>query len=412
MGRENRIITNPRQLAVLCAYEVETNQKLVPEAIASIPFKLKDDDLKLAHEIIYGTFRYQPGLYKFISQLCKPAKTPPQVWWVLMTSLYQLLYMRTPDYAVLNEANNLARALGFGGLRGLVNGVLRNAQRKKDTITKDWTDADWLLSPWMAQRFNSQYGSDEVAAWLKGWGQWSGQSYWSAKKTPLEGDLASDALPHAYRRRAAVPQDAYETHGIYVQNESSQAVAEIACRLQPESVIDLCAAPGGKVCYVASFSSAKRIVANDLPGERIGRLRENKERLALNFDITQSDARHIDSEPFDLVMLDAPCSGIGIIGRHPEIKFLKAGAADDSLKNLQAELMAAAWSLVKPGGHLLYTVCSLDQEEIPSPPEGATPRVEAGVALLEGLPLKIVDGHFYFPPGGVFDGFRGILLQK
>jgi len=191
-------------------------------------------------------------------------------------------------------------------------------------------------------------------------------------------------------------------------------VAEMVCRLKPQSVLDLCAAPGGKTCYIARFGNVERLVANDQAAERMARMRDNRQRLDLNFDIQEGDARHLTfDEKFDLVLLDAPCSGLGIIGRHPEIKFLKKKPAEPELRELQAELLEAGWQHVKPGGHLLYTVCSLDKREIPKPIEGSEPVIATSdLDFLKRLPCHLDGCSFFFSPTPTFDGFSGMLLRK
>ena len=408
-----KTIVNPRRLAVICAVEVEQKSLLVSEAMNSLPFNMSEGDKNLAHEIVYGTFRYLPGLNIQLGELCKPAKLPPKIRWLLLTSLYQLHFMRTPAYAVIDEANKLAIELKFVGLKALVNGVLRNAERGKEAFEKALSVQKWLLPTWLAEQLKAQYGDEEVASWLESWKERGSLSYWTVDGTGLDGDEASAHLPHAWRRSKPVPIDAFEDRRLYVQNESSQAIAELASRLEPESVLDLCAAPGGKSCYLSAFSKASRIVANDNASDRVARLRRNRDRLGMTFEITTEEALTATSGEFDLVLLDAPCTGIGIIGRHPEIKLLKRHSADEALLQTQAELMMAAWKHVRPGGHLLYTVCSLDQREVPAiPPEAESIMPSTTASLLAPLPFKALGKGFYLTPDNTFDGFSGILLRK
>ncbi len=407
-------IKNPRECAVTCLAEVERTSQLIPEVMAVLPFSLGDEDRNLAYELAYGTMRYRPGLERLLASFCKPAKLPPKLRWLLLTALYQLRFLRTPAYAVLDEANKLAVSMKFPGLKPLVNGVLRNAERQAEQRAADYDLQTWLLDPWLAELLATQYGRPTLEAWLAAWQERGTTAYWSADDRPLAGDEAAPHLPHAYRRAKALPSEAYTDHRLYLQNESSQAVAQFAADLNPTSVLDLCAAPGGKSCYLAAFAKPARLVANDLAGERQARLRENRDRLGLNFELSAADARSAEfGEPFDLVLLDAPCSGIGIIGRHPEIKLLKREPADVKLRALQAELLAAAWRQVRPGGHLLYTVCSLDGAELPSPPSDAQVVTAAQLApWRERLPIGFQGDHFYFSPSATFDGFRGMVLRK
>lgn len=406
-------IKNPRELAVSCLHDVESKSLLIPEAMALLPFSLGPEDRNLAHEIAYGTMRYLPGLNRLLASFCKPAKLPPKVRWLLLASLYQLRFLRVPTYAVLDEANKLAVSLRFPGLKGLVNGVLRNADRQSDERVADYTNESWLLDPWLTTMLEAQYGRKTLDSWLYCWLERGSVSYWTVDKAPLEGDIASPNCPNAFRRQKPIPFEAFSDRRLYVQNESSQAIAELASSLKPKTVLDLCAAPGGKACYLAAFAQPQCLVANDLPGERMARLRENRDRLGLDFEITSNDATTHDFGTFELVLLDAPCSGIGIIGRHPEIKLLKREPADPNLRQTQALLMAAAWRAVQPGGHLIYTVCSLDQAEVPSFPSDAIVVTDAVTEpYMESLPITRNDGRFHFSPTATFDGFCGTILQK
>lgn len=408
----NAPISNPRRLAVACLLEVEKHGLLVPEAITRLSFDMSDEQLAYAHEIIYGTFRYLPGLEKVLAHFCKPRKLPPPIRWLLLSFIYQIHFMRAPDYAVVDEANKLAIKLKFKGLKPLVNGVLRNVIRKGEEVTSSLNAGDWLLPEWLMALFSKQYDSEMVDTWLEAWRERGQTSYWSAADEVEGEDPRSQQLPHAFRGNRQIPLKEIKARKLYIQNESSQAVSELVCQLKPSSILDLCAAPGGKTCYLARFANANRILACDCSAERVARMNQNRDRLGLSFETRVGDGRHLElDETFDVVLLDAPCTGIGIIGRHPEIKFLKKQAADDDLKQLQRDLLNAAYKQVKPGGYLLYTVCSLDANEIPQDPEGSQIADDAN-DFLETLPCHLTDGHFHFSPGPLFDGFSGTLLKK
>ena len=407
-------ITSARELAVACLWEVEKESLLVPEAMARLPYQLSEEDRNFAYKIVYDTFRYLPGLSKILATYCKPAKLPAFVRWLLTSSICQLIYTRSPDYAIVNEANKLAIPR-YRGLKPLVNGVLRNITREETPCWDAWGPTEWLLPDWMNELFTKQYGKERLDQWLKTWQEVGAVSYWSAANEPLEGDFASDVLPHARRRVTPVPPEAMQARRIYVQNETSQAVGEMVCRSQAQSVLDLCAAPGGKSCYIAAFGNTQLLVACDSSPQRMIRLEENRKRLGLDFETHCREADEFggDERLFDLVLVDAPCTGIGIIGRHPEIKFLKKNPADQTLRQTQEMVLAAGWQYVKPGGHLLYTVCSLDKDELATPPEDAVVNGEqARQWLPENLPYNMDDDRFHFSPTPVFDGFLGMLLTK
>lgn len=413
MAQKPYIIKNPRELAVACLCEVEKESLLVPEAMARIPYQMSEEDRNFAYKIVYDTFRYLPGLSRILAHYCKPKKLPPFIRMLLNASICQMVFTRSPDYAILDEANKLAMPR-FRGLKPLVNGVLRNIVREKNPIWDSWDNTTWLLPEWLGELLVQQYGAARLEGWLETWREVGVVSYWSAAQQPFEEDTPSDALPQARRRSNPIGIEDMVKRRIYVQNETSQAVSEMVVRSQAATVLDLCAAPGGKSCYIAAFGQVERLVACDSAPERIARLVENRDRLGLNFEIACLAAGELDSDQvFDLVLVDAPCSGIGIIGRHPEIKFLKKSPADASLRDTQQAILDAAWDHVKPGGHLLYTVCSLDRDELGKPPQDAVMDSEHINAWLpESVPCTKENGVFSFSPGSAFDGFLGMLLHK
>ena len=414
MARGPKQIRDARTLTVRCLVESSRGRRLVPEAMHRFDHALSSRDLAFAHEMVYGTYRYLPGLEKVLARFCPKPKFPPEIRWLLLSSLYQIGFMRTKDYAVFDEANKLAVHLGYPRLKGLVNAVLRNAQRAGDALWRDKDGADWLLPTWLKDLLASQHGADAVADWTRTWRDRAELAYWRNDDPVSEEERRSDVVPHGFRRQSALPPEWLSEGRIYIQNESSQAVSELACRLKPKTVLDLCAAPGGKSCYVASFGGCETLVASDLASERVALIEENRNRLGLDFETLCADATQLawDKPLCDLVMLDAPCSGIGILGRHPEIKHHKSQPADESLKKTQAALLKRGWELVAPGGYLLYTVCSLDMSEVPPPPEGAVVDVQALEHMPSGVPLTHFERLFRISPSNVFDGFCGMLLSK
>ena len=405
-------IRDPRKLAVLCMHEVAQHGLLVPEGLNRIWFELSNEDLNLAHELIYGAFRFYPGLTHVLGRFCKVKKLPPRIFWLLVLSLYQLRYMRVPDYAVLNEANRLAANLKFPGLKGLVNGVLRNVIRRKEVWEELGGDA-YLLPGWMRGYFLNQYDAPTLDRWLAAWRERGRLCYWRKSGEGLPGDEPSDVVPHGFRRQNGIDSEALKDGMIYFQNESSQAIAEIICRSGKNSVLDLCAAPGGKVCYVSAFGRQERLVAYDISASRREKLKENRARLALDFALCETKSALARETPFALVLVDAPCSGIGIIGRHPEIKFHRSRPADEKLRISQAQALARGWKLVEEGGHLLLTLCSLDRGEIPEFPRDAVVDEEClGQWLPAGIPGKFYGSVFVIEPTRIFDGFMAVLLKK
>lgn len=412
-SNKSTVIKDPRMLAVKILMEVSEQGLLVPQASAKLPFDLSGKDRQFCFEMVYGTLRYLPGLERTLRQFCPKPKYPSAIHWLLLMSLYQMGFMRVPNYALVNEAIRVAKALRMGGLRGLINGVLRNAARKGEALWPQEASAEWLLPEWMGRRFVEQYGRDEVQCWLEQWNERPLTSYWSVKDQPLTGDEPSPVVKHAFRHNGPFQADDFLENDCYVQNEASQLIGQLALELQPDSVLDLCAAPGGKACYLAAFGKQTRLVACDNSEQRLQTLKSNQARLDLSFETRVQDSASVEGdERFDLVLVDAPCSGIGIIGRHPELKIHKKKPAPAHLRALQKQLLWQGLTWVKPGGHLLFTVCSLDKQEVPTLPEHAQ---FCSSALEQWLPKTITQldkDRFYTKPSTWFDGFQGTLLQK
>ena len=404
-------ITDPRQLAVQCLWEVARQGRLIPETMARIPCALSQDDRALANELVYGSFRQLPGLEKNLATLCKPEKLPSKLRWLLIASLYQLGFMRVPAYAVVDEANRLAGLFKFPGLKPLVNGVLRNAARRGEDFWRAGDAASRLLPDWLERLLTGQYGSQLVREWLADWERPGAVCYWQVEKRPGETDEVSPYLPHGLLREQAFSQKDLASLGIYVQNHSSQAVAELVCRSGSRTVLDLCAAPGGKACYMDAFGKDLAVTAWDAAPDRLARLRENRRRLGLDFEVLERPPE--PDRHFDMVLVDAPCSGIGIAARHPEIKLLRKEPAGEDLRRIQRGVLDQGWAHVKPGGYLLFTVCSLDSREVPEPPADAVSAgKELGQWLPTGLPAVVEDNRFRISPAQGFDGFLGILIRK
>ena len=400
-------IPNARELAILCMIEVEDKHLLVSQAFSSLGVQLKSDDMALAHEITYGTFRYLTGLDRILGDFCrKPLeKLPVFIQWLLRSSVYQLLKMRTPHYAVINESVKLTENRGFPGLKPVVNGILRQVQRKADTAQLEKPE----LPLWFDKQMREAYGDGLTNHWLEELQKPPLISYWSLEPDALEHHGSGlEGLPHS---RLGTP-DLDRRH--YVQNESAQAVSEIVCRSGVERVWDYCAAPGGKSSYLAAFGQFGKLAASDISSARLVTMQHNFSRLGVEVEILDLSQANLEVPPFDLILVDAPCSSLGIIARHPEIGFHRKNGTNPDLFSTQAEILKAAWSHVKPGGYLFYVICTLDPREWPEWPEDAQP---AGEQLSNWSPSGVPfvfpkDAYFYIRPSNRFDGFSGFLIQK
>jgi 16S rRNA (cytosine967-C5)-methyltransferase len=297
---------------------------------------------------------------------------------VLSIGVTQALYMETAPHAVAATAVELVRALGFTRYSGLVNAVLRRVLREPDKFAavraKAWWPA-WLVEPW-----TEAYGAETAAAILAA----------IAEEPPLDitvkdkaetalwaERLGAEVLPTGtlrLRASGAVEDLPGLAEGAWwVQDAGAALPALLLGDVNDLRVADICAAPGGKTLQLAARGA--RVTAVDRSAARLERLRENLARTGLEAEVIAADAASWQpEEPFDAVLLDAPCSATGTLRRHPDVAWTKTAADVFKLGKTQAALLKDVARLVKPGGVLVYCICSLQPDEESAspahPPEG------------------------------------------
>lgn len=351
-------------------------------------------DRGLLTELVYGTLRMQGRLDWIIGQLYRgdAAKLEMAVRNILRTGLYQLLFTdRIPPFAAVNEAVGIARDLSPAA-SGLVNAILRNALRKKDAII--WPDmakspekAIAVLHshpPWLVRRLLSQFDMEETIAicrannsippfalrvnTLKASRKHAlaalSEAGITAEPTPFSIDGIILTSPASGLRETAP----YKEGLIRIQDEASQLIGQIVAPKPGERILDLCAGTGGKTLHLAALMENRgSITALDLLSERLRMLREDSERLGASIVETRTGDATIPVESlrkiFDRVLLDAPCSGLGTLRRNPEIRWRLAPADLNQCMQTQKLLLKNAAEYVRPGGRLVYSVCTTTPEE-------------------------------------------------
>lgn len=322
-------------------------------------------------------------------------KMKPFVRAVLRSSVYQLMWMdMVPDSAVCNEAVKLISKRGLSGLRGFVNGVLRNICRNKDNIkypdkNKDklsylsiyYSCPEWIVSKLMEQMDDKTTEAmleatmnprpvsvrirnlDEEKALCDIW-----------KKDGIKIEAYPD-IKGAYKLRGLDGVNAlggYDEGAFAVQDYGSMMVALSAGIKSGDTIMDLCAAPGGKSLHAADILNSiggecGHVYSYDLTEEKCDRIRENAERLKVsNITVSQHDATEFIpdmEEKADIVIVDAPCSGIGVIGHKSDIKYRLLPEDISALATIQKSILDVAVRYVKPGGKLVYSTCTLTAEE-------------------------------------------------
>ncbi len=289
----------------------------------------------------------------------------PRVEAILLTGAVQILWLDVPDHAAVDLSVRLAQAdRRAAHYAGLVNAVLRRVAQNRGALAS--TDPVNDTPDWLLKRWRKSYGADTARAIAEA----------NAHEPALDLTVKQDADEWAERLRGRVlPTGTVRTlaqgavsllpgfaeGAWWVQDAAAALPARLLGDVRDRAVADLCAAPGGKTAQLA-FAGA-HVTAVDRSPARLARLNENLGRLSLKADMIAADALEWQAGPFDAVLLDAPCSSTGTIRRHPDVPWLKSEADIAVLTNLQQRLIDRAVDLLKPGGLLIYCVCSLEPEE-------------------------------------------------
>ncbi|WP_100330863.1 16S rRNA (cytosine(967)-C(5))-methyltransferase RsmB [Bacillus xiapuensis] len=350
---------------------------------------LSGRDAALLTEITYGTIQRKMTLDYYLSPFLKK-KVEPWVRQLLRLSLYQIVYLdKVPDRAAIHEAVEIAKARGHKGISGLVNGVLRSVQREGlPDIGQIKDDAErisiatshplWLVKRWIAQ-FGLEKTKEMCEVNLTAPVQSIRVNTAKASREEVQQKLETEGfevaespiIPEALHimkgniARSTVYKEGLAT----IQDVSSMLVAYALDLESGHIVLDSCAAPGGKTTHIAEkLESSGKVVALDLHDHKIKLINDNAERLGLNnIEAKALDSReargYFQAESFDRILVDAPCSGLGVLRRKPDIKYAKRKEDLKSLQKVQLEILAAVAPLLKKGGVLVYSTCTTDREE-------------------------------------------------
>lgn len=373
---------NPRLAAARALAAVLSGKASLNSSLPAQLDKVDERDRGLTQDLAFGTARWQPRLDLLAAQLLqKPFKAADaDVQALLLVGLYQLFYTRIPAHAAIGETVGCADKLKKPWAKGLLNAVLRRAQREgeellagmeRDPVVRT-AHPRWLQKalkafwpehweaicaannahPPMILRINRRHHSRD--AYLA-----------------LLADAGVGASACQYSRDGIVLAEACDVRGlpgfaegwVSVQDEAAQLSADLLELAPGQRVLDACCAPGGKTCHLLEAEAGlAHMVAIDLEAKRLARVRENLDRLQLNAELIACDARDTaswwDGKPFQRILLDAPCSATGVIRRHPDIKLTRQADDIPALATLQGELLDALWPTLEVGGMLLYATCS------------------------------------------------------
>lgn len=353
--------------------------------------RLRPRDRALATEIVYGTLRWLKWLDWILSSTYSGewAKLPRVVHRILEVGLYQLLFLdKVPDYAAVNEMVKIAVSVTDAAYGRLVNYILRETRRgshlyKPPALDKDpvksvavrWSHPEWLVRRWI-----ERFGVERTEALCRADNErpaigirvnvLKGTTEETTEAFSRKGRIirSSCALPEFFFTERAGPVSSYNgfIEGKFtVQDESAGIVGYLICPEPGETIVDLTAAPGGKSTHMAELGEDKvRIMAVDRNAQRLKKVVENRDRLGLNAVLpVQADGRSMGTHAVDKVLVDAPCSGMGIIRKRGELRWLRKENEIPGLVSLQKQLLESGASLLKPGGILVYSTCTVLEDE-------------------------------------------------
>ncbi|HPU41303.1 MAG TPA: 16S rRNA (cytosine(967)-C(5))-methyltransferase RsmB [Acetivibrio clariflavus] len=386
----------PRETALKILYEVNKSG-----AYSNIALNKNLEDVKLSNidkafitELVYGTLKWQLSIDYIIEKFSsvKIKKLSPWILNILRLGVYQLLYMtKIPESAACNESVNLAKRYGHSASSRYVNAVLRNIARSKDKI--EYPDRNKDLSAylsiryshpeWMVRNWLNRFGESFTEALLKCNNETAPLTVrvntLKTSTEELREQLEKEGFepqPARYVENALIinkpssitKMRAFEQGMFQVQDESSMIVAQVLNPKPNDLVIDVCSAPGGKATHMAEImKNTGQVIARDVHDHKIKLIEEAAIRLGIDiikaevFDAQKEDLKLISKA--DCVLVDAPCSGLGIIRRKPDIKWTRKEKDLDEIVELQERILDTSSKYVKPGGVLVYSTCTVEPKE-------------------------------------------------
>lgn len=353
------------------------------DALVGADSKLTPSVRSLSYGAVRGYFRHEAILLKLLSAPVRSLDFLVRA--ILSVALYELEDERSPQYAVVDAAVQTAKATDAARASGLINAVLRRYLRERKTVDPDIASRPSTrhAAPiWLADRFRADWpvrwtqllaASDAQAPmWLRVNRRLATTSDYLARLQAAGIEAREEPrVPYAIALHA--PRDVHELPGfaqgvVSVQDLGAQCVAFPLALAPGQRVLDACAAPGGKTALMAEREpKLAKLMAVDIDPHRLGKVRENLNRARLDAEVVSADASAPAAwwkgEPFDRILLDAPCSGLGVIRRHPDIRLRKSPSDIDKLPVLQGKLLRATWEMLKVGGRLVYVTCTVTRSE-------------------------------------------------
>lgn len=394
--------------------------------------KVAERDRALYHELVLGTLRQWYGLKSITLPLLVKPLNNETVETCLYVGLYQILCTRIADHAAISETVTATKQLGFQALSGVVNAILRRVSRETSVFEQTLQAAHGLPS-WLFKRLKKDWPEqlEQLTQDLKQTApltlrvnqrKISREAYLNkllgAGIQARPGECTDVAI--ILEQAVQIPElPGFEAGWFSVQDEHAQLCAQLLPDLNGKVVIDACAAPGGKTAHILEKFSPATLVALDQDPKRLLRVTENLERLQLTdtqqVEILAADAtRWTATEPVDCIVLDAPCSAIGVMRRHPDIRLLRQSADIQQTVELQQQILEQMWSQLKVGGTLLYITCSIlkaeNEQQMQQFFAQHADAKEIKIATDYGVEQQY--GHQLLPEAGRGDGFYYCRIEK
>jgi 16S rRNA (cytosine967-C5)-methyltransferase len=388
---------NPRQIAARILQQRNSAGEFVEDLLerALADAQLSTADRGLCQEIVYGCVRWQSALDWLIARKTNGREQKSALQNLLRLGLYQIFWLdRIPDHAAVHETVELAKQNGFGPQAGFVNAILRGFLREADETKKLLADLK-ISNPaigfshpeWLVEKWQKRFGEERTRQLLE-WNntppktfarvntlkidagklieKWRDENveYDFVRREQLEENLVFELKSHPPLNSLASFRDGW----FYIQDPSTLLAPKFLDAKPGETILDLCAAPGGKTTFIAQLMRNEgKIVACDISEERLKLIQENCQRLGVTcvetILISENPKSQIPNRKFDRVLVDAPCSNTGVMRRRVDLRWRISPEEISRLQQTQLELLKLAATKLKSGGILVYSTCSLEPEE-------------------------------------------------
>ncbi|OGC77209.1 MAG: 16S rRNA (cytosine(967)-C(5))-methyltransferase [candidate division Zixibacteria bacterium RBG_16_50_21] len=379
-----------RETALKALYKIEQEESFAEDTVEKLAGenRLSPPDRRLVAELVLGTTKMRKRIDFEIGFLLdqRIERLTPWIRNILRMGIYQFEFTdRIPEYAAVNEAVNLARKYGHGGVARLVNAVLRNYQRKKKEIRFPEDETDYLatfysIPEWLIEKWLAIFDMENVVRLCHYFNQ---KPAVGVRINTLKSD-AAEIEGYCKEREITIRKGIYagdfyylqsavelekveliEQGKVYLQDEASLLSVGLLYPKAGETVLDLCAAPGGKSTYLAQkMENHGKIIAVDKSVAKIAMMKKNCQRLGVSMvETVLGDATDFKAEKVDKVLVDAPCSGTGVLHRNADARWRKNPQDLKRLPELQLKILENAISLVRQGGVIVYSTCSIMPEE-------------------------------------------------